>query len=90
MIQIDIESSEVETRNKRAGGTYQVQKGFAHTFDKNGEPKRYPEEVAFFVPKDNSGNAVPYKPGKYKLAPQVLRVNNGFLDLGFPVLEPLK
>lgn len=89
-IHIEIHSSDMETRNKRGGGTYQVQKAFVHTVDRNGEPKRYPEEFAFFPPKDNQGNPLPYSKGDYTLDPSSIRVANGFLELGFPKLIPLK
>ena len=89
-IHIDIEEQTLETRNKKGGGTYQVQTGYAHVFNRNGEPERYPERFSFFPPRDNSGNPQPLKPGKYQLAPQSIKVENGFLALGFPVLVASK
>ena len=88
-IAIDIESSVLETRNKKGGGTYQVQEAFAHTTDQNGNPRRYPERINIFPPKDPQGHSIPYQPGPYVLAPQSIKVSNGFLELGFPQLIPM-
>lgn len=88
-IVIDVESTNIETRNKKGGGTYQVQEVFVHTVDRNGNPMRYPERAVMFPPRDNQGNSIPYKPGQYVLAPQSIRVNNGFIELGFPLLLPM-
>ena len=88
-IAIDIESTNLETRNKKGGGTYQVQEGFAHTTDQHGNPRRYPERINIFPPRDSHGNSIPYKPGSYILAPQSLKVTNGFLELGCPQLLPM-
>lgn len=85
---IDIESTELITRPKKAGGNYQVQEAFAHTTDRNGVPQRYPEKINLFPPRDHQNNSIPYNKGKYILAPQSLRVVNGFLELGFPALTP--
>ena len=90
MIKIDIESANVETRTKKnGGGQYHVQEGFAHTFNNSGEPNRYPERFTVFVPKDNNGNPIPYQPGTYTLAQHCIRIENGFLGLGFPQLIPI-
>lgn len=88
-IAIDIESTNLETRNKKGGGTYQVQEAFAHTTDNHGNPRRYPERINIFPPKDSQGNVMPYAPGSYILAPQSIKVSNGFLELGFPQLIPM-
>ncbi|OZY83160.1 hypothetical protein CBP51_00125 [Cellvibrio mixtus] len=88
-IAIDIESANLETRNKKGGGTYQVQEAFAHTTDNHGNPRRYPERINIFPPKDAQGNVIAYPPGSYILAPQSIKVNNGFLELGFPQLIPM-
>lgn len=89
-IVIDIESTELITRSKKGGGTYQVQEAFAHTTDRNGVPARYPERINLFPPRDNQNNSIPYLKGQYVLAPQSIRVVNGFLELGFPQLVPVK
>lgn len=88
-IAIDIESTSLETRNKKGGGTYQVQEAFAHTTDRHGNPMRYPERISLFPPRDNNGNAIAYPVGSYILAPQSIRVENGYLSLGFPQLIPM-
>ena len=88
MIKIDIEDTNIEIRNKRGGGTYSVQAAYAHTHDRNGQPNRYPERFNIFPPRDEKGNAIPYQPGTYVIAPQSLRINNGFLELAFPQLIP--
>lgn len=88
-IAIDVESSELETRNKKGGGTYQVQACYVHTVDRNGKPNRYPEKAYLFPPRDSQGNGVPYKQGSYVLSPQSIRVSNGFMELAFPQLIPI-
>lgn len=90
MISIDIETSDIELRNKKSGGTYHVQTAYVHTVDRNGKPQRYPERCNIFPPRDNNGTPMPYQPGTYTLAPQTIRVVNGFLELGFPQLIPVK
>lgn len=88
-ILISVESTSLQTRNKKGGdGTYQVQQAYAHTFGQDG-PKRYPEEINVFPPRDNNGNPIPYQKGDYHIAPDCLRVQNGFLDLGFLRLVPV-
>ena len=88
---IEIETSDLQTRTKSGGdSTYQVQLAYAHTLNRDGSPKRYPEEIALFPPKDSSGNPVPYKPGHYELDPRSYRVQRGFLDMSFPQLIPVK
>jgi hypothetical protein len=89
-IQIDIENSQVEYRPKKNGGQYALQEGYAHTVNKDGTKKRYPERVNIFPQKDEAGNYIPYAAGKYIVSASSLRVNNGYLVLGFPVLVPLK
>lgn len=89
MIDISIESTDLETRQKRDGGSYVVQTAYAHTSDRNG-PKRYPEEIRIFPKKDPQGKPIPYPMGDYQMADHCIRVQNGFLDLGFVELTPLK
>ena len=89
MITIDIETSDLETLNKKAGGTYQLQSAYVHLLDRNGEPERYPREIKVFPPRDPSGNSVGYRPGKYTLSPRSFRINNGRLELAFVNLDPL-
>ena len=86
--EVSIESTDLETREKKAGGSYVVQTAYAHTFDRNG-PKRYPEEIRVFPKKDPQGKPLAYPMGDYKIAERCMRVNNGFLELGFIELEPL-
>lgn len=92
MILIEVEEMKTETRQKKNGtGTYELQAGYAHLTDRNGEPDRYPQKINLFPPRDGMGNSQPYKVGKYKVAPQSFKVGNaGFLELGFLVLEPAK
>ena len=90
-MQITVEDTQLETRTKAGGkGTYQVQKAYAHTFNRNGTPKRYPEEIVIFPQRDPAGNPTPYQKGDYQLAPDAISVKNGFLDLGFINLIPVK
>lgn len=87
---IDIESDQLEVRKKKNGGTYTVQTAYVHTTDRNGKPNRYPEQISVFPPMDNAGNHVAFKKGQYHIAPQTFRVNNGFLELGFLNLNPVR
>ena len=90
MIKVDIESEELETLNKKAGGTFSLQTGYIHTIGANGLPNRYPEEIRIFPAKDNSGNVVPYKVGHYTIPLSVFKVDNGKIALGFITLDPIK
>lgn len=89
-MQIDIEEATLETRQKKGGGSYQVQIGYVHTVDRSGNPNRYPEKIALFPQRTEGGEPIPYKPGKYRIGERCFRVNNGFLELGFLQLEPVK
>jgi len=89
---IEIEDAALETRTKKDNsGTYQMQTGYAHTVDRQGNPNRYPEKIVFFPPRDNQGNAIALKVGKYYLGPGSFRIaNNGQLEIGFIDLLPIK
>lgn len=89
MLIIDIESSETETRRGK-NGDYVVQVAYAHTVQRDGSPKRYPEQFAMFPPKDREGHPIPYKPGQYTLEPRSFRIQNGFMNMAFPTLVPVK
>lgn len=89
MVQIDIESEEIQERQGKKGA-YHVQTGYCHTFGRDGKPERYPREFALFPQRDNQGRPVPYKKGTYSIHPQSFRINNGFLELAFPTLVPVK
>jgi len=89
-IAIDIESTHLEERKKKAGGVYHVQEAFAHTTDQHGNPRRYPERINIFPQRDHAGHPVAYPVGAYILSPQSVRVVNGYLELGFPVLIPME
>lgn len=91
MLLIDIETSDLETLNKKDGsGTYHLQSAYVHLLGRDGQPERYPREVKVFPPRDPSGNAVGYRPGKYSLSPRSFRINNGRLELGFVNLDPVE
>lgn len=83
MLKIEIKSNKFETKEKRENkGQYGIQKGYAFTFDKNGQ-KPYPEEIQIFVPRVN-GNLTPYQPGFYTLTLDSVRVGQyGKLEIGF-------
>ena len=50
---IDIETTDLEERTKRDGsGTYKMQEAYAHTVDREGKPKRYPELFHIYAPLD--------------------------------------
>ena len=90
MLIIDIETSELQTLNKKAGGTYQLQLAYAHLVGRDGQPERYPREIKIFPSRAPSGNPVAYPPGQYRLSPRSFSVNNGRLELGFASLDPVK
>lgn len=90
MILVDIENEELETRNKKGGGTYQVQAAYIHTVDRAGRPERYPRQVSVFPPRDDHNGAVPYKVGSYTISDASIVVENGFIALGFVSLTPVK
>lgn len=87
MWQVTVESTELMNKTNKQGKPYQLQKAYVHTFDRKG-PKRYPEEIGVFPLKDKDGNAVPYSPGEYQIAPHSLSISNGFVELGFIELKP--
>jgi len=90
-IKIDIESVDVETKtSQKTGKPYYLQTGYAHTHDRNGQPKRYPEYIQFMVRADGN-NPVPYQVGEYEISPQSISVNQyGSLELGYLTLNPVK
>lgn len=90
-IKIDIESPNFLTRNKKDGsGVYYQQEAFAHVVDRNGNPERYPVKIILMIPKDQSGNAMPYQLGEYSIHPTSFRVNQyGQLELGYLSLRPI-
>jgi len=89
MIVIDVESTEVQTRNKKAGGTYDLQYGYFHETERDGTPKRVRRELSIFPPKID-GKTVPYPVGQYTLHPRSLEIDEGgFPKLGFLTLTPI-
>ena len=90
MLIIDIETPDLLTLNKKAGGTYQLQSAYAHLVGRDGQPERYPREIKIFPSRDPAGNPVGYAPGQYRLSPRSFTVNNGRLELGFASLDPIK
>ena len=46
-IRIDIESTDIERKISKADKPYFLQTGYAHTYDRQGNPKRYPEFIQF-------------------------------------------
>ena len=85
-ISIDIESTDTQAKESKAGKPYFLQTAYAHCFDRDGNPKRYPQEIQIIIPAD--GNMPrPYSVGEYTLAPNAIRVNEyGSLELGYPQL----
>jgi len=86
---IDIEDTNIETR-KGKNGPYSIQLAFVHTVNRDGSAKRYPEQVNIFPQKDNDGNPVPFQKGRYYVDARSFRVTNGFLEMGFLNLTPVK
>src|SRR3569623_1348843 len=88
MLRVTVENTTLVARTSKQGKPYQVQTAYVHTYDRQG-PKRYPEEIKLFPLRDKDGNAVPYAPGEYEVAPHAFNVSNGFLELGFVELRPV-
>lgn len=89
-ISIDIESTQTQAKESKAGKTYFLQTAYAHCFDRDGNPKRYPQEIQIIIPADGSMPR-PYTVGEYTLAPNAIKVNEyGSLELGYPQLIPSK
>lgn len=89
-IVVDIETKQLQTRKKKNGGTYEVQAAYVHLLDRNGNPERYPREIAVFPQRDASGNSIAYEPGQYVIDPRSFRDNNGYLELAFLILVPIQ
>lgn len=90
-MEIEVHEAKLEVRNKKAGGTYEVQNAYIHLTDRAGNPERYPTKFAFFPPRDPQNNPVPLSAGTYTIAPNSFRVGQGgFLELGFLDLVKVK
>jgi len=91
MIKIEVAQEKVITKTNKAGHPYYKQPVYAHLVDRDGQPKKYPEEMLLFLTKDERGNPISYPPGFYKLLPSSLRIGRfGDLEIGFINLEPIK
>lgn len=88
MIKIDIEDGKAIAKTSRKGSTYHVQKGYLHSLEKDGTPKRYPEEFEFFVGTSDRGAPESYPPGSYTIHPTSMRVQNNNLEIGYLKLVP--
>jgi hypothetical protein len=83
MIVIEIQSSHVKVIPTKRG-QMRKQQAYAHTFQRNGQPNKYPVPAEVIVPDD----AQPFAPGHYTLAPQSIYTDQyGQLKLS-PVLVP--
>lgn len=72
LLVISIEDIKVETKSgTKDGKDWEIheQKGYAHLFDQDGQPKKYPTEIKVSCRVDESGKPNPYKVGKYTLDP---------------------
>ena len=87
---ISIESTELNAKTSKANKPYYTQTAYAQTTNKDGSPKRYPEQFELFTKKDPQGNAVPYPKGNYELSANSFQVERGFLNMNFPDLQPIK
>jgi hypothetical protein len=88
-IRVEVHSSDLIEKMSKEKKPYFLQTAYAWTTEKDGEPKRYPEEIQFFSPKDQQGKNNPYPPGNYIVSDQSFRVGAfNRLELGFLVLEP--
>jgi hypothetical protein len=90
MIKIEITGTEIRTKSgvsARSGKSYNIreQDGYAHTFDREGKPNRYPVRLAVSLGDEQA----PYAPGVYTLAPESLYTNRyNQLEIK-PILRPL-
>lgn len=91
MLKVEIKKVNVMERNKKDGsGTYNLQTAYVYTYDRDGNPKEYPEEIEIFVPRNNAGMPEPYEVGEYVIKPESFRVNYKRVEMGFMVLEKSK
>jgi helix-destabilizing protein len=92
MIRIEVKSDAVETRSGIAQKTQKpysirTQEAYAHTVDPSGAIRPYPERIALQLDDDQK----PFPPAMYMLQPSSVYVGDfGRLNLGRPVLQPLK
>jgi hypothetical protein len=89
MIKIEITKVDViEKQGKR--GPYFKQVAYAHTLDREGNPKTYPERCLLILSKDDHGQPRTYPPGMYRLSPQSIQIGQfASLEVGFPTLIPV-
>ncbi len=89
MIKVEITKEEViEKQGKR--GPYYKQVAYAHTLDREGNPKAYPERCLLILSKDGNGRPRSYQPGMYRLSPQSIQIGQyADLEVGFPSLLPI-
>ena len=92
MIRIEIRSSEVKVKSgvaRNSGKPYEIrsQEGYAHTVDKDGKARPYPQQIEVPLEKDQAA----FGPGSYAIAPGSLYVGEyNRLMLGRLLLVPLK
>lgn len=88
MIKIEVKSTEVRTvqgTSKKTGKPYTIrdQEAYAHTLDKDGKPRPYPERISLQL----EDNQPAFEVGSYALSPAAIYVGDfGRLMLGRPVL----
>jgi len=87
---ISVESTEIESKTSKADKTYYTQTAYAHTVNRDGTPKRYPEQINLFPKKNPDGQPVPYPKGDYTLGEGSFQVQRGFLEMNFPELVQAK
>ncbi|WP_109014409.1 single-stranded DNA-binding protein [Novimethylophilus kurashikiensis] len=91
-LKIEIKSAEIETRHgtsARTGKPFTIrsQIAYAHTLERNGTPRAYPERISINLEDDDQ----PYPVGTYTLDDRSVYVGDfGRLMLGRPVLVPVK
>jgi len=92
MIRIEIRNSEVKVKSgvaRNSGKPYEIrsQEGYAHTVDKDGKLRPYPQQVEIPLEKDQQA----FAPGSYGIAPGSLYVGEyNRLTLGRLLLVPVK
>lgn len=88
MIKIEVKSTEVRTvsgTSKKTGKGYTIrdQEAYAHTLDKDGKPRPYPERISLQLEQDQPA----FEVGTYAISPASIYVGDfGRLMLGRPVL----
>jgi len=77
VIRIEIKSAKVNVKSgtaKASGKPYTIktQEGYAHTVDREGKPRPYPQQIEIALEKEQE----PFAPGVYTIGPATLYVGD--------------